>query len=107
MGDEKQKDRHENTGNETRFGGDNKNTGCYIEKTYGVEKTDLIRKILSLKSEDARLHLEYVFLEESIVNNLMRLSGLISESRIKEKTENLNGLINRFSFLFDKYMKKS
>lgn len=107
MGNEKQTNSNEITGNETRFGGDNKVAGSNIEKIYGIEKAELIWKIFSLKSEDAKLHLKYVFTEESIINNLLRLSGLISESRIKEKTENLNEIINRFSFLFDKYMKKS
>jgi len=107
MGNEKHENRQEITGNETRSGGNNKDAGRDIEKAYVVEKSELIWKILSLKSEDARLHLKYVFTEESIINNLMRLSGLISESRIREKTANMNELIGRFGLLFDKYLKKS
>lgn len=109
MGIEKQKNNDKDRGNERGSGGDNKDGGHNTEKPFGVERVDLIKKLLSVKSEEARLHLEYVDTMDLIVKNLLILAGLLGELRLKkrnEENEELNEFTNRFDLLFDKYMKK-
>lgn len=107
MGDEKPKYEDKVKGNERGPGGDNKDGGHNIEKTFGIERVDLIMKLLSEKSEEARLHLECVDAKELIVKNLLSLSGLLGELRLKERNEKLSEFNTRFDLLFDKYMKKN
>ena len=106
MGIEKQKNNDKDRGNERGSGGDNKDGGHNTEKPFGVERVDLIKKLLSVKSEEARLHLEYVDTRDLIVRNLLILAGLLGELRLKKRNEGLNEFTNRFDLLFDKYMKK-
>jgi hypothetical protein len=109
MGIEKQKNNDKDRGNERGSGGDNKDGGHNTGKPFGVERVDLIKKLLSVKSEEARLHLEYVDTMDLIVKNLLILAGLLGELRLKkrnEENEELNEFTNRFDLLFDKYMKK-
>jgi len=106
MGIEKQKNNDKDRGNERGSGGDNKDGGHNTEKPFGVERVDLIMKLLAVKSEEARLHLEYVDTRDLIVRNLLILAGLLGELRLKKRNEGLNEFTNRFDLLFDKYMKK-
>ncbi|WP_393971999.1 hypothetical protein OXIME_000598 [Oxyplasma meridianum] len=107
MGKEKQNHNDKTKGNERGSGRDNIYRGHNNEETFGLEKAHLIMKLVSLKSEEARLHMEYVDTKDLIVRNLLSLSGLLGEYRLAKRNEDLNEFETRFDILFNKYMKKN
>jgi hypothetical protein len=106
LGTEKSGGEKANSGNENRSERDYRNGRNDSAENYGKGKEDLIRKFLSVKSEEASLHLEYVDTLESLVNNLFRLSGLLSQLRLMEMVNEFSKFNTRFDLLFDKYLSK-
>ena len=106
MGIEKPGSEAENSGNEKRSGGDNGNGGENTTENHGKVKEDFIRRFLFVRSEEASLHLVYIDTLDSVMNNLFRLSGLISQLRLMEKQSEADEFSTRFDLLFDKYLSK-
>jgi hypothetical protein len=95
---------------EKGIGSYNGNAGGSIEtnnaKKNGEERLGLLKELVSLNSEVSKLQMEHIETEDSIVHELMRLSGLIAQLRMLDSKSLTNDVISDFDSLFDKYLKK-
>lgn len=80
--------------------------GTGIENDNGEEKVELLRKLVSLNSELSRMMMDNSETEDSIIHELMRLSGLIAQLRMLDPHLLPENIGNDFDRLFDEYLKK-
>jgi len=106
MGGKKQKDGTEVKGDNEGQGESHEYAASNLEKNYGKDKIELIRRLVDLKSTEARLNIEIVEAEKSMLAEVLRLSGLIGELRLLETPSVINPIEQEFLVLFDKYVKK-
>ncbi len=105
---EKNEHREESRNSEIRrrFKQDKRSAGGGIEVDNGEKKVKLMKELASVKGEESRIHMEYVENEDAIINELMRLSGLIAQLRMLDNSVYVGKVYGEFEVLFNKYMKK-
>ena len=92
-----------NSGNERGSGNDNFDSERDLFND--GEKTKIIRRLIELKSKMANLNLQVSDLENSLYNQILSLSGLITMYRLTLKENPKTEITSEFDRLFEKYIK--
>jgi hypothetical protein len=106
MGKKDYKSKYKKSNVEKGFGTNNGDADTGIENDNREEKTELLRKLASLNSELSRLTMDNSETEDSIIHELMRLSGLIAQLRMLDQHLLPENIESDFDRLFDEYLKK-
>jgi hypothetical protein len=84
---------------------DKRYAGGGVEVNNEEKKFEIIKALALTKAEESRIHMEYVEHQDAIINELLRLSGLIAQLRMLDESD-AESIYTEFEFFFNKYLKK-